>query len=159
MDSTTSLANLSQCSVTCMVKVFPDVQMEAPDIFPHFFWSNPDLYGLWYLAEQMFKSPSGTWLLKIPHLCTYSLHITETTTIESHSPLLPLHWHSRNHLLYMSKLGSELIWSSLLSNTLWHAPKQQQMCQTLPCSPVGHALPEWEATMVLLTDLGHCLKS
>lgn len=163
MDSTTSLGNLSKCSVSSMVKVFPDVQVEAPDISPHFFWSNPGLY----LAEQMFKSPSGIWLLKIPHLSTHSLYITATTT-ESPPPLLPqmkessgflYKWQSRNHLLCMYKLGSELVWSRLLSNALWHTPKQEQMCRTVPCSPVGHALPGWAATMALLTDLGHCLKS
>lgn len=89
MDSTTSLGSLSQCSVTCIVKVLPDVQMEAPGIFPHFLQSNPDLCTrLQYLAEQMFKSPSGPRLPKIPHLCTYSLHIT-ATTIKTPSPLFP----------------------------------------------------------------------
>lgn len=35
-DSTPSLGSLCQCSVTLMVKVFPDVQEE-----PHMLWSVP----------------------------------------------------------------------------------------------------------------------
>lgn len=41
------------------MEVFPDVQVEARNTFSHFFWSSPDLCGLWYLAEQMQHTEQG----------------------------------------------------------------------------------------------------